>query len=122
MLTETDVRAAEAQRCAAMIAGDGAALDCLFAGDLVWIHSSGLVEDKVTFLDRLCSGAGRYVAIALSDEAVRIYDDVAVVTFISKTTVEARGESRVIDNLNTDVWIKKGSAMRLVSCQSTKAS
>lgn len=57
------VLAAEDARFAAMVAADAAALERLLAADLVYAHSTGLVQDRAQLKATIADGRTRYISI-----------------------------------------------------------
>jgi ketosteroid isomerase-like protein len=119
-MTIDDVIAAEDARCAAMVACDLLTLQRLFADDLIWIHSSGMMEDKAAFLARIGAGADRYLAIRRSEELVRIHGATAIVGGIAEIDAIASGTPKTLRNRFTNVWHFENGQPRLLSAQSTK--
>ena len=115
-----DVISAEATRREAMVARDRKALEEILADDLVWIHSSGMIESKASFVARLASGTDRYLSIRPRDESIRRFGSVAIVSGVVEIDAVARGTARAIFNRFTNVWLLTDSRWRLVSAQSTK--
>jgi uncharacterized protein (TIGR02246 family) len=73
------IAALEQRRQAALIAVDLAALDELFADDLIHVHSTGLMHDKAALLRHIERKRG-FVAIERGPLVIRIVGDVAVMT------------------------------------------
>ena len=119
-MTIEEVLAAEDARCAATIARDLPALGRLLGDDLVWVHSSALVEDKAAFIARIAAASDRYLAIRRSDERVRLYGPTAIVTGVSDMDAEVAGAPKTVRNRFTNVWASGPAGLQLVSCQSTK--
>ncbi|MDA5194440.1 nuclear transport factor 2 family protein [Govanella unica] len=111
---------AEAARCSAMIAGDGAVLRDIFAEDSTWIHSSGQLDAREAFIGKIESGASQYLTIERSEITVRIYESVAIVSGIATMNVLAGGEPRSLRNRFTNMWAVRAGRPVLVSAQSTK--
>jgi ketosteroid isomerase-like protein len=63
----------------AMMSADKATLEKIAADDLSYGHSSGLIEDKVTFVNSIVSGKFGFVKIEFPDMSVRILDNTAIV-------------------------------------------
>lgn len=63
----------------AMMSADKAALEKIASDDLSYGHSSGLIEDKATFVHSIVSGKFGFVKIAFPDLSVKVYDNTAVV-------------------------------------------
>lgn len=118
--TADTVEAAEHARCAAMIAGDTAALHALFADNGTWTHSSAQVDTAGAFIARIASGASRYLRIERSETGVRIYGDAAIASGIATMSALADGEPKALRNRYTNVWTLDDGRPRLVSAQSTK--
>lgn len=63
----------------AMMSADKAVLEKVAADDLSYGHSSGLIEDKATFVNSIVSGKFGFVKIDFPDMSVRILDNTAIV-------------------------------------------
>jgi ketosteroid isomerase-like protein len=107
------------QRFEAMELKDYDALTLLHADDLVYVHSTGTIEDKQTFIDRITSGAMRYRSIDATDPHIRIYGDTAIVTGRGDFAVTVDKVESDVDLQYTAVYRKSGRVWRLVSWQST---
>jgi len=64
------VLAAEDARFAAMIAADAPAMERWLAADLVYAHSTGLVQDRPQLMATIADGRTRYVAITPAEREV----------------------------------------------------
>jgi ketosteroid isomerase-like protein len=118
--TQPDVRETQALRFLAMLQNDPVALAPLLADDLVYIHTTGEMETKQQFLERIRSGALRYNAIEPSETVVRTYGPVALVTGRAKVKVTMGGNDRDVDMRYTSVYRLTGDRWQLVSWQSTR--
>ena len=114
------VREVDRERFRAMVENHFEQLAALLADDLVYVHTSGEVESKRQFLDRLRSGSLRYRSIEPTDVLVRTYGDAAVVTGRSKMAVTTGGSDRQFEILYTAVYAESGGRWQLVSWQSTR--
>lgn len=63
----------------AMMSADKAALEKIASDDLSYGHSSGLIEDKATFVNSIVSGKFGFVKIEFPDLTIKVYDNTAVV-------------------------------------------
>jgi Domain of unknown function (DUF4440) len=72
------VKAAEEARVAALDRSDVAALDHLLAPDLTYVHASGKVDTKVSFLEAIRSGQLRYISWQPTRFNVRVEGNTAV--------------------------------------------
>jgi hypothetical protein len=114
----------ESRRCAALAAGDLAALGNLLADDLVYTHASGRVDSKQSYLAYQQSGAGKYLRFRRDDVRVRVvHSCVAILTCHMQNWQMAGGVERLNDNRITCVWVlqpAENGAWRLASYQSSK--
>lgn len=108
----------EKARTDAILAADGPAMQKLFDDDLVYIHSSGRLDTKTSYIDNLVTGAAAYKAFAFSNVKVRVYGDCAIVS--GDAIVDAT-KSR-LDLRFTNVWSKSSGAWRNVHWHSVKRS
>lgn len=69
--TEADVLAADDARIKALVAADVTALADRLADDLRYVHSTGTVDTKESFLELVRSGRSRYTAYAPLERVVR---------------------------------------------------
>ncbi|MGQ0429447.1 MAG: DUF6265 family protein [Gammaproteobacteria bacterium] len=74
------VLADEDARFAAMIAGDATGMERWFADDLVYVHSTGIVQNRQELVESLAGGRIRYRAVTPgAREAVMLAPDAALV-------------------------------------------
>jgi ketosteroid isomerase-like protein len=108
----------EKQRWDALVTHDVEALERLFADDLTYTHSNGMVDTKASYLGALRDGVFRYTAADLHDLSARSYGDTAVVTgHATVTTESAAGE--LLTNLRyTAVWAAVDGSWQFVSWHS----
>ncbi|MEJ2174399.1 MAG: nuclear transport factor 2 family protein [bacterium] len=120
MSIEQDILALEERRCAAMAANDVAALENLFHDDLIYTHSSAVVDTRASYLDTLRNGHTRYHSVKRSDEKVRVCGDTALVTGRAIIDVTVKGENKHLDTRFLDVWTKTPRGWKFIAWQSTK--
>jgi ketosteroid isomerase-like protein len=120
MSIEQDILALEERRCAAMAANDVAALEKLFHDDLIYTHSSAVVDTRASYLDTLKNGHTRYHSVQRSDEKVRVCGDTALVTGRAIIDVTVKGEKKHLDTRFLDVWTKTRQGWKFIAWQSTK--
>lgn len=118
--SEKEVRAVEEQRYKAMIGADFPTLEKVLADDLVYVHSSGVVDDKNSYFAPLRSGSVRYKKISPEDTRVRITGTLAVVTGRSSIELERDGKPQAFRLRFTAVYEKSAPGWRLVSWQATR--
>ncbi|HEY7753289.1 MAG TPA: DUF6265 family protein [Steroidobacteraceae bacterium] len=84
------VLAAEDARFAAMIAADAPAMERWLAADLVYAHTTGLVQDRTQLMATIADGRTRYIAIAPAErEVVALGPDAAFVRGLGRFRVAA---------------------------------
>ena len=120
MSIEQEILALEEKRCAAMTANDIAGLEKLFHDELIYTHSSAVVDTRASYLEALKSGHTRYHSVQRSDEKVRVCGDSALVTGRAIMDVTVRGEKKHLDTRFLDVWTKTPQGWKFVAWQSTK--
>lgn len=119
MSLETDIQAAEDARYRAMTSNDLAALAGLLGDDLIYTHSSAVVDDKASYLDALRTGKVKYLAAKRDGVRIRGYGDTAVVHGHARIEAEINGERRSLDNLFVNVWVKRAGGWQMVHWAST---
>ena len=101
----------------AMVAGDRSALDKVTADELVYGHSSARLETKAEFVEALASGKAAFSAIEVSDQTIKIVDNVALV---NHRFVGTRKEGDPLKLLVLTVWLRRGEQWKLLARQATK--
>jgi ketosteroid isomerase-like protein len=119
MTVEQDILALEGRRYAAMTAQDAAALAQLLHDDLVYTHSSAIIDTKQSYVEGVRSGKFRYRKIERSEEKVRVYGDSALVTGRAAIEVEVDGKPKSLKLRYLNVWVKQAGAWKMVAWQST---
>jgi ketosteroid isomerase-like protein len=117
---EAEITAAEAQRCAAMVANDPAALAQALDDDLQFHHATGTVDDKAAFLAKMAAGRIRYAAISWSeDKVLSLGPDTALLTGRMTTDVQVEGVDKRLNNRVMTIWRRSAESWRLLAFQST---
>src|SRR5919202_1419225 len=99
-----EVLDAEDRRYRAVVEGDLAALDGLFAGELSYTHSTGEVDTKDTYLEKLRSGYYVYRRIDHPVDRVSVVGDCATVLGRMVADLEVQGRPKQLDQLALAVW------------------
>jgi ketosteroid isomerase-like protein len=115
-----EIRKAEMSWVAAVQKNDLSALGQILANDLVYTHSTGIVESKSEYLSKLKSGAQKYASIEHSDLKIQDYGNAGVLTATVRMTGATKGvpfdnKLRVIH-----VWVKQGGNWKLAAHQTTR--
>ena len=119
-ITVDEALKAEEARFKAQMSGDGTAMNKLFGDDLVYIHSSTVVDTKKSFIESITSGNVKYRSMQQGEAKVRTYGGIAIVTGSAKFEVTVKGENRTLDLLYHAVWAKRIAGTQFVSWQATK--
>ncbi len=114
------IRALEDRRYQAMTDGDVAALDRLFAADLVYTHSDATSDSKQSYLDRLASGYFKYGPISHPETSIVVHGDCVLVSGAMRGEVQIDGHPRVLNNASLAVWVREGENWLLLAYQPTK--
>ena len=112
----------EAQRRAAMVAGDIALLEGMIDDDALYVHTNGLRETKAEYMNLVRSGAYRYQAVEQPEMHIRMLgEDVAVVT--GRTILHAilpDGSIKEVDGRSIVLWAVKEGAWKMQHYQGTR--
>ena len=117
---EATILAHEARRRDAMLAGDVEGLDRLLYTRAIWIHGSGLIDDRSSFLNGFRDGRLKCLKLELSEQEVLALDGGGLCAGIVRMEAEVSGERRTTRSRYVAVWAWSGGDLRLVSHQSTR--
>lgn len=115
-----EVVMAEDARYSAQMKNDFAAMDKLIATDLVYIHSSSVVDNKETYIDSMRSGKVKYVTMRRSDVTVRTFGCVATLTGLGNFDVQLNGTDLSIELRFHSIWAKRNGKLQFISWQATR--
>jgi len=114
-----EILALEDARFRAMVATDVALLDAMFHPDLIYTHSSAVVDTKATYLEALKSGKTRYKSQKRFEERVRVCGDCALVTGRAEMEAEVNGAHKSLRLRYLDAWTKTPQGWKFIAWQST---
>ena len=117
---EDSVIQAEKGWAKAVLARDAAGLEKIYTAELIYAHSTGTVETRQMYLDRLKGGKQRYDDIQFEKTIVKVYGDAAVAHSIARMT--GKNDSGPFNDhlMMIHFWVKQGGAWRLAAHQTTK--
>jgi ketosteroid isomerase-like protein len=118
MSTEKEILALEDRRYAAMTTNDLDALAAMFHDDLVYTHSSSVVDTKPSYLEALRSGKTRYKSAKRFEEKVRFVGDTALVTGRAEMEAEINGNPRSLRLRFLNVWSKTPAGWKFIAWHS----
>ncbi|MGA8005597.1 MAG: nuclear transport factor 2 family protein [Burkholderiales bacterium] len=119
MSVEREILALEDRRCAAMTGRDADALAAMLHDELVYTHSSAVVDDKASYVEAIRSGRTRYHSIKRSEERVRAYGDTAFVSGRAEIEVDVNGQHKSLRLRFLDAWTRTREGWKFVAWQST---
>ena len=119
-VTVDEALAAEDDRYEAQTANDFAAMDRLFGSELVYIHSSGVVDNKATYIDSMRSGTVRYRLMRRSGVTVRTFGCIAILSGLANFDVTVKGQDLSVELRFHTVWAKRDGGLQFVSWQATR--
>lgn len=112
----------ERRRWEALVAGDLEELDRLFADDMTYTHSNGMVDTKQSYLGALRDGVFRYLDIDVAEPATRDFGSTVVVTGTAVATSES-AHGRLVSPLRyTGVWSQQDGDWQFVAWHSCPVS
>lgn len=115
-----EVIGADAERYRAMVNRDMPALGRYLGDDLVYTHSSALVDSKESYIASLASGKVVYRQTDRHDVHVAPYGCAAVVTGRGVFQVTVDGKDMTVDLRFTNVWQKRANGWEMVAWQATR--
>src|SRR5258705_1072244 len=104
----------------AMINGDRTVLEKLTDEKLSYGHSSGHIDDKKEFVEKLVSGASDFVTIDLSEQTISISEKVAIVRHTLNAKTNDGGKPAEVHLKVLLIWQKEKSGWKLVARQAIK--
>ena len=117
---DTGIRDAEHAWAKAVVSRDFQALDHIYGDKLIYAHSTGAIQSKPEYLERLRSGAQRYDSIEHESIRVVMYGGSAVSHSIVRMTGVSEGKPFNDHVMMLHVWEKEGGGWHLVAHQTTK--
>ena len=118
--TDAEIQKAEKDWAAAVMAQDHGTLGQMLGDELIYAHSTGIVESKAQYLSNLKSGAAKYDLIEQQNVTVKTYGDAAV----AHSNVRMKGTNKTgpFDNkvMMMHLWVKQGGKWRLAAHQTTR--
>jgi ketosteroid isomerase-like protein len=117
---EQQVLDADKAWAAAVVAKDFAKLDGMLTPNLIYAHSTGIIDDKAAYLGKMKAGKQTYKGIEFGTMAVRMHGATAITHgTLRMHGVNAAGpfDDRV---MTIHMWVKSGVSWKLAGHQTTK--
>ena len=103
-----------------MLDGDIAVLDTLCSDDLIYTHSKGNSDDKLSYLQKVGSHYFTYLEITHPADRILVVDGAALVTGRMTANVSVAGREIVhVDNRYLAVWLREHGGWKFVAYQPT---
>src|SRR5512147_1652840 len=119
-VTADEALASEDARYAAQMSDDFGALQKLLGDDLVYIHSSAVVDSKASYLESMKSGAVKYRIMRRSDVTVRTYGCVAIISGLGNFDVTVKGQDIAVEIRFHSIWAKRDHGLQFISWEATR--
>lgn len=119
---ETAVATAVEQLRKAMIDGNKADLENIASDKLSYGHSSGLVENKMEFVDKIASGKSDFVTIELTDQNISISGKTAIVRHKLHATTNDGGKPGEVRLFILLIFQKENKQWKLLARQAVRQS
>lgn len=113
------VRALEQRRYQAMMDGDVAALDRLFADDLTYCHADGGMDTKGGLLAKIGAGTVCYEGITHAQDRVVLRPGIVVAFGAIQGIALVQGRPLPLDNRNVTVWVEEAAGWACTGYQAT---
>jgi len=117
---ETAVANAVEQLRKAMIEGNKSELENIVLDKLSYGHSSGYVENKTEFVDKIVSGKSDFVTIALKDQTISISGKTAVIRHKLNATTNDNGKPGEVYLSILLIFQKDNKQWKLLARQAVK--
>lgn len=117
---EQQVKDAEKSWATAVMKGDYAKLESLLTPDLIYAHSTGIIDDKTQYIGKMKSGKQKYVGIEHGDLTIRLHGDSAIAH--SKVRMHGTNSEGPFDDrlMMIHVWVKSQGKWLLAGHQTTR--
>ena len=119
-ITADEASRAEDARYAAQTGDDFAALERLIGEDLVYIHSSAIVDNKASYIETQRAGTVKYKTMKRSDVTIRTYGCMALITGLGNFDVRVKGQDLSVEIRFHSIWAKRASGVYFVSWEATR--
>ena len=112
---EQAIRQLDRERIQAQIGADAVALERIYADDFIGVGPSGTVRTKAQVISDFTAGDLKFQSITTDEVQVRVYENTAVQTGLSKMVGQDKGKAVPRDTRFTRVWVKQQGLWRLVA-------
>jgi ketosteroid isomerase-like protein len=117
---QDDVKAAEQAWFDGITKNDFPKLEKVLADDLYYLHSTGVVDTKESYIKSMSSGKQKYSSGKINDLKIRVYGTAAVINGDANFEFVTNGKPGKGHLKYTHVFVKSAKGWQLVSHQSLK--
>ena len=117
---ETAVAAAVEKLRKAMIDGNRQDLENIAHDKLSYGHSSGLVESKTEFVEKIASGKSDFVTIDLADQTISVSGNTAIIRHKLNATTNDNGKPGEVHLLVLLIFQKEQKQWKMLARQAVK--
>ncbi|HEY6504445.1 MAG TPA: nuclear transport factor 2 family protein [Chitinophagaceae bacterium] len=117
---ETAVAAVVEKLRKAMVDGNKAELEVITSEKLSYGHSSGLIEGKAEFVEKIVSGKSDFVTIELKDQSISISGKAAIVRHKFNATTNDNGNRGEVHLQILLIFQKEGKQWKLLARQAVR--
>lgn len=117
-MNDKEILGLEDKRFAVMVARDFAALEKMVHDELLYTHSSGVTDNKASWLESMSSGKVKYKSASSSERQVKFFGDVALVRGKVAIEVDIGGQPRSLRLLFLNAWVRTPQGWKFAAWQS----
>lgn len=117
---EQQILNAEKNWAAAVMAKDFTKLDAMLMFDLIYAHSTGIIDDKTQYIEKMKTGKQNYAGIEHKSTTVRLHGNSAIAH--SQMRMHGTNASGPFDDrlMMIHVWVKSNGTWKLAGHQTTR--
>ncbi|MDH7500655.1 MAG: nuclear transport factor 2 family protein [candidate division NC10 bacterium] len=115
-----EIRQVEQRWMAGIMSKDQKALEEILSPDLIYTHSSGVVESKAEYISSVCGGSLRYDSVTYEAPVIRIFGITGVMAAKATMVGMNKGQPFNAQMRILHVWVKEAGEWRLVAHQTTR--
>lgn len=119
-ITAEEALTHEDARYAAQTSNDFTAMEKLFGDDLVYTHSSAVVDGKKEYIESMRSGRVKYRSMRRSGETLRDYGCISLITGTANFDVTVEGKELSVELRFISAWAKRDGKIQFIGWQATR--
>jgi uncharacterized protein (TIGR02246 family) len=119
---EQTIRRLDSERSQAIVRGDTATIERIYADDYSAVNTSGAVRNKAQAIADHKSGALKIESQSFDNVSVRVYGDAAVITGVVTQKGQDKGKDISGQSRFTRVYVKRNGQWRIVAAHSSRVA